>query len=769
MFRILVMGLTGPLANQLFNRLQGHATVVVCRSPDELRHQLDHLGSDLFIVDDTAVGKEVYELIQSNRAATAGSPPIPVIAILDGDPAASAAFVHEENLDSLLFHPVDPAELVATAREHLAPPELEFQDAATQLTHGISQIWERMQDRVFAQVDAVEEAVVALIDDRLDNLTQAGAAGEAHKLAGSLGTFGFDRGTDLARELELALKADLVQTDALRLSQLVLDLRDTLLAPPAGPEPSPATGAPADVALLILESDDDTARELLAEAASRGLPAKIESSYESAVATVTSARPRAIVLDMSFGVGPAGAVPFLEQMASAPDPIPVVVTVGGDALGYRADVARLGGRVMVVDDDPNVLAAIESLLVDERFTVITQPDSLKFWETMLDYKPDLLILDVDMPGLTGVEICRLVRLDAEWTDIPILFLTAHSDARTVRQVFAAGADDFVAKPFVGPELIGRVQLRLSRRRYAATAPGVDQLTGAATRPRFLEELRELIARSLQREIPLALGDVELDDIARLNDEHGYPGGDLVLSRLGEMLIDAFRGDDVVARWDGDEFMVAMPGMSRDDAAHRLAIVLDDFRSQRFDTGDGSSFSATFSVGVASSTEDGTAAEDLLTAAETARRQARSPGGDRIVMAGHQPESRDDAERVDVMLVDDDEVLAELLLGALRTRGYRTAWVSHGADARDVLLAGQSPIGVVLLDLNMPGIDGMSLLREMNRAGLLKTTRVLMLTASSTEAIERTALELGAADFVAKPFSVPVLMNRIRQLLEGPSA
>ena len=233
-----------------------------------------------------------------------------------------------------------------------------------------------------------------------------------------------------------------------------------------------------------------------------------------------------------------------------------------------------------------------------------------------------------------------------------------------------------------------------------------------------------------------------------------------------MLVDAFRGDDVVARWDGDEFMVAMPGMGQDDAAHRLAIVLEEFRNERFEIEDGRSFGSTFSAGIAGLSEDGGREETLLIAAETARRQATARGGDRVAMASRQEESKDDGGSIDVMLVDDDEVLAELLLSALRTRGYRTAWVRHGIEAREVLLGGQIKIGVVVLDLNMPGIDGMSLLRGMSQAALLDRTRVLMLTASSTEDIELKALELGAADFVAKPFSVPVLMNRIRQLLEG---
>ncbi|HEY9707056.1 MAG TPA: response regulator, partial [Oculatellaceae cyanobacterium] len=86
----------------------------------------------------------------------------------------------------------------------------------------------------------------------------------------------------------------------------------------------------------------------------------------------------------------------------------------------------------------------------------------QFWETLEQTVPDLLILDVAMPELSGIDLCQVVRNDLRWSELPILFMSARTDAETVHRVFSAGADDYVNKPIVGPELVARVLNRLER-------------------------------------------------------------------------------------------------------------------------------------------------------------------------------------------------------------------------------------------------------------------------------------------------------------------
>ena len=132
-----------------------------------------------------------------------------------------------------------------------------------------------------------------------------------------------------------------------------------------------------------------------------------------------------------------------------------------------------------------------------------------------------------------------------------------------------------------------------------------------------------------------------------------------------------------------------------------------------------------------------------------------------------PEIRDDVDSADVVIVDDDEVLAELLVHTLAIRGYRTRWLEDGHMAVEHL-CGAEPIltgRVILLDVDMPGLNGLDVLRRLAGDGLLNHTRVIMLTARAAENETVMALELGAFDHVAKPFSPPVLMQRIQRALQ----
>ncbi|ACC83120.1 response regulator [Nostoc punctiforme] len=119
-------------------------------------------------------------------------------------------------------------------------------------------------------------------------------------------------------------------------------------------------------------------------------------------------------------------------------------------------------KILVVDDDPQIQALLQTLLSPWGLRAIALENPLQFWETLEAVAPDMLILDVELPYINGIELCRLVRNDSHWSELPILFLTVHSDAEMVNQVFSIGADDFVSKPIVGPELVTRIVNRLER-------------------------------------------------------------------------------------------------------------------------------------------------------------------------------------------------------------------------------------------------------------------------------------------------------------------
>jgi len=295
-------------------------------------------------------------------------------------------------------------------------------------------------------------------------------------------------------------------------------------------------------------------------------------------------------------------------------------------------LARMGAlesKVLAVDDDPVVLAALKALLEPKQIRMITLDEPLRFWEILEQISPNLLILDVEMPHLNGIELCRVVRDDPRWSGMPIIFLTMCRDTETVQRVFAAGADDFVGKPVVGPELLTRIRNRLEHARLYRTFVETDPLTGVANRRKSTTMMNQLIRLASRIHQPFSFAMLDLDNFKQINDTHGHAVGDQVLRKLGTVMLRIFRGEDVVARWGGEEFAVGMFGMRQQDAVRRMTGMLDAFRKESFTTPAEVEFHVTFSAGIAQYPEDGVELESLYRAADKALYQAKKGGRSRV--------------------------------------------------------------------------------------------------------------------------------------------
>ena len=663
-----------------------------------------------------------------------------------------------------------------------------------QVTPAIQAIWERSREEIVRRVETLEEAVGAMLDRRLDENLRARAERDAHKLAGSLGMFGLPRGSELARELEQALAAVPAPSEAPLLAELTLALVAEVESRPAASkeEGDVAPVAMADGhALLLVGPDPELIERLSVEALGRGLRPRSAATSAGARELVASESPDVAVLDISFADGAGEGLQLIEDLAGRDHPVAVVALTASEALIDRVEVARRGAcgfvqrtrpaprvidavseaierrdspraKILAVDDDPAISRALEAMLASHGLAITTLNDPLRFWDTLDEVAPDLVVLDLDMPGLDGIDLCRVLRTDERMSQLPVLFLTGVADAGSVQRIFEAGADDYVSKPIVGPELVTRILNRLERVKLLRDLAERDGLTGVATRRRATVDLENLTAMSDRFGQPVSLALLDVDRLRELNDRLGYTAGDAALRRLGEMLIGSLRGEDTIGRWGGEEFIVGMYGMAREDGVQRIAEVLEGFRREEVDDRGSASPRLAFSAGVAEYPRDGRDLHELCRAADNALYRAKAAGRNRVL-----PASKVGApEGSEVVVVEDDSALASVLVDSLETRGHRTRWITDGRDAV-AALAGAGPElspELVVLDVDLPGLDGLSVLRRLASEEVLSATRVIMLTARSGESEVLEALELGAFDHVAKPFSVPVLMQRIRRAL-----
>jgi DNA-binding response OmpR family regulator/HPt (histidine-containing phosphotransfer) domain-containing protein len=370
-----------------------------------------------------------------------------------------------------------------------------------QTLSSVNRIWHRLKERIGEQVAVLEQAVLGVEQQKLGQDLRQQAQQEAHTLAGSLGTFGLPEGTQLARKIERSFQAEqpLSQADAENLRESVMALRREIEqsyrdASPDALEPVQLADAAGEdrPLLLIVDCDQLLTHQLVAEAMTQGFRAEVAASLTRARDKIFLEPPDVVLLDPATSLTAAESVVLLTELSQQIPPVPVVILTECGDLAERLAVARLGGRtflqkstmpanvletvkqvlqqadqtkarVLVVDDDLALLAAVRSLLEPWGLKITTLANPQQFWQVLEATSPDLLILDIEMPQINGIELCQVVRNDAHWADLPILFLTAHTDHDTVNQVFAVGADDFVSKPIVGPELVTRIINRLERR------------------------------------------------------------------------------------------------------------------------------------------------------------------------------------------------------------------------------------------------------------------------------------------------------------------
>lgn len=361
----------------------------------------------------------------------------------------------------------------------------------------LTAIWEASRDVLRGQVAVVEAAIVAGIEARLSLDEQHRAGREAHKLAGSLDTFGYAAGSRLARTLELALGSPeaVSPLQALDLSRSVMELQADMARPfeaPARP-----SGARARRAVLLVDRTADRPRRVVEAAAAQGLRASVATTLAEARERIDAGPPDVVVVDARVDAE-AEVEGFLAELAGRQPAVATVALVGGAGFEERLHAVRAGARavvelrappdavveavtrildreqarstVLAVDDDPLFLEIIGELLRAEGLVVETLDDTERLSATLAEVDPDLLLLDNQMPGVDGISLCRAIRSDERWEGLPIVFLSGSQSPEIVRQMFAAGADDFVSKPVTPEDLVARVVSRIQRTRPTPSGP-----------------------------------------------------------------------------------------------------------------------------------------------------------------------------------------------------------------------------------------------------------------------------------------------------------
>ncbi len=296
---------------------------------------------------------------------------------------------------------------------------------------------------------------------------------------------------------------------------------------------------------------------------------------------------------------------------------------------------REGGRsrVLIVDDDADFTDLITSTLGNEGMLVKALNDPTDVLEVLEDYTPDLMLLDVMMPGILGFDVCKKVRGTGRWQDLPIIFLTAQTDLASRLSAFDSGGDDYLPKPVINQELLKRVKVRLDRARMQRERQDRDLLTGLLLRRAFSDHLAALISESERHKFNFSLCLMDVDHFKKVNDSYGHMAGDRVLAYMGKLLRKRFRVEDLRCRWGGEEFILAFRHERKETMQKALNRVLEELKKIEFKGDQGESFYTSFSAGMVDYPGDGETIHDLVLHADKRLYTAKANGRSQIVITG----------------------------------------------------------------------------------------------------------------------------------------
>ncbi len=304
----------------------------------------------------------------------------------------------------------------------------------------------------------------------------------------------------------------------------------------------------------------------------------------------------------------AGACLYLNKPLSAADLEAAFMQLLADRVSDRP-------RVLVVDDDEEFSNLVAELLKTADMNVATLNDPVRILEVLPEIEPDVLILDVMMPGVSGFDVCRMLRTVPRWQQLPIIFLTAQTSMESRVMVYKCGGDDYLHKHCADNEFISRVQIRIDRARLFNEKAYKDNVTGLFSRRAALEQLNRMIAAAHKLKFSVSICMFDVENLKTINETYGYHAGDTVIGSIGLMLSRRFNIEDLRGRWGGDEFILALHATDAEDAQKSVDSFLKEFKLIEFHSDEGS-FSVSMNAGVSTYPADGATAYDLIRVADS---------------------------------------------------------------------------------------------------------------------------------------------------------
>jgi diguanylate cyclase (GGDEF)-like protein len=414
-------------------------------------------------------------------------------------------------------------------------------------------------------------------------------------------------------------------------------------------------------------------------------------------------------------------------------------------------------RVLVVDIDPATLDQARAALVPPAFTVLPAATRAEAEAVLTGGGVDAAVIGMVLPDADGRTFASDLARHASTAAIPVILLALRG-AAVQGESRRLGVADVLEKPLDPARLVGSVSAALAAGRSAARR-SVDHRLRVAGREAFVAAYAQASAPGAT---PAAVILADLDHLTAINEAYGRAAGDDAVRDIGGRLVEAFRDTDTVARWRDDEFVLLLPATDVAAARRLLARAQAALVSAPLAAPDGHDLPVTLSAGIATARPEAPL-EAVLAAADRALTAAKAQGPSTVLTDGDEQRGGP----VTVLVAEDDRVSATLVRHRLERAGYR---VVHCLNGNDALTAAEArTFDLCILDIRMPGLDGIEVLKRIRALPGYARTPIVILTSLGREADIVRGFDLGASDYVTKPFSPVELLARIQRLVRNTDA
>lgn len=287
-------------------------------------------------------------------------------------------------------------------------------------------------------------------------------------------------------------------------------------------------------------------------------------------------------------------------------------------MSTKKHILNISKRILAVVNDEEVLRKLDNTLKGRDYTVNFIKSGSEALSALSDNVPDLIISDVDMPDLSGIDFCIKVRENLRTAAVPFVLLTDKDQVCDRIGGLKAGADDYIPKPFSPTELIIRIEAKLKRFKILRDLINCDAFTNLYNREYFDRRLSEILKISSRYNHKVSLALIDIDFFKTFNDTYGHQVGDFVLKEVAKTIRSKLREVDTVARYGGDEFVAIMPETSKESAVIALERIKKELEEQPFIyTGTSKELFITISAGIATYPDEATTDYELVNKADLA--------------------------------------------------------------------------------------------------------------------------------------------------------